>query len=137
MKLADRIQLLARTRVTRGKTPAAAAGALRALKRILAQLEKKQGGYVHPATGKLRIEWLKNLVLLLDEELSTALKDEAARNHFARSGWQFRRCGKGNCHCMAPAGELHGPYRYTRRRTERPRPATGSKIYSSVYGGKR
>jgi hypothetical protein len=137
MNLSERIQLLSRVRVSRGKTPAAHAGALRALKRILAQLEKKQGGYVHPATGKLRIEWLKNLVLLHEEELSKALKAEAARNHFPRSGWQFRRCGKSNCHCMAPAGELHGPYRYTRKRTERPRPATGSKIYSSVYGGKR
>lgn len=44
----------------------------------------------------------------------------------ARWRWEYRRCGKPRCHCRR--GELHGPYKYEKRRRGR--------TVSSVYRGK-
>jgi len=41
--------------------------------------------------------------------------------------WEFRRCGKRNCHCMK-GGHPHGPYRYAKQRH-------GRRV-NSIYLGK-
>lgn len=47
----------------------------------------------------------------------------------ARWNWEYRKCGKTNCHCSrASTGRGHGPYKYAKRRE-------GAKV-RSVYIGR-
>lgn len=53
--------------------------------------------------------------------------ERAERKAAARFKWEYRRCGKGNCHCARAATPPHGPYRYGKKRT-------GRKVSSVYYG---
>lgn len=58
------------------------------------------------------------------EEAEFARREEEARKRF---GWEYRSCGKRNCHCMKE-GTKHGPYKYRKVRK--------GKTVTSIYGGK-
>lgn len=51
-------------------------------------------------------------------------REEEARKRF---DWEYRSCGKRNCHCMKE-GTKHGPYKYRKVRK--------GKTVTSIYGGK-
>src|SRR5271156_4850291 len=59
-----------------------------------------------------------------DEAADYARREEEARIRF---GWEYRSCGKPNCHCMKE-GTKHGPYKYRKVRK--------GKTVTSIYGGK-
>jgi len=44
-----------------------------------------------------------------------------------RFAWEYRRCGKSNCHCSRAGSDRHGPYKYGKRRE-------GRKVRSIYYG---
>jgi len=44
-----------------------------------------------------------------------------------RFAWEYRRCGKANCHCSRAGSDRHGPYKYGKRRE-------GRKVRSLYYG---
>lgn len=46
----------------------------------------------------------------------------------SRFSWEYRKCGKPNCHCARASSPSHGPYKYRKERD--------GKTVRSVYIGK-
>lgn len=86
----------------RGCTPHEAKSAAR-----LAKALAKKYGFAAPAS---QTSWRPNF----DERYARA--EERAASRF---GWEYRKCGKDNCHCARSRSKGHGPYRYAKRREGR------------------
>ena len=132
---AGTVKALLNMTVANGCTFGEAAAAIEALRRLLVRSWR---GSSSPWSSKFARQQLKAEIVNASDALAAAIRDEAARKHLRRAGWEFRRCGKRNCHCSrARGGPLHGPYHYNKRRTDKRRTDKRGMIYSSVYRGKR
>jgi hypothetical protein len=97
----------------RGCSPDEAASAAR----LADALGKRWGFASHPATES---RW--TATAYQSQAAWTAAYEQTAHTW----GWEYRKCGKRNCHCVNDQG--HGPYRYRKQRT--------GKTVRSIYMGK-
>lgn len=109
-KARTRWQALLRMTVARGCSVHEAEVAAR-----LAGVLAKRWGFADTPTQPFRPDF--------DDRFSRA-QSKAAQ----RFNWEYRKCGKANCHCFAGGRQRHGPYKYGKVRR-------GHKVNSIYLGG--